>query len=96
MPRRVFLSDKQQSHVGHKIECQKNDFVHAEKRVEHYVECFSRHGKPLAVLLVHKITGEYQDQECKHQEPEVQYGAPHEESCQHLDIHDVPLFFMFT
>jgi len=42
------------------------------------------------VYLVHKITGERQDQKRKDKQTHIQDRAPHKEARQHMNIHDVP------
>ena len=89
-----FLSDDQQSHVGNDIEDQKDDFEQPEERVNDHVEGFSGNGKPFALRTVHQIRGQH-----AHGGPEDQQGsvydcAPHEESCQRLNIHDSPFLII--
>ncbi len=84
-----YLSDDQQSHVGNDIEDQKDDFEQPQERVNDHIEGFSGNGKPFTLRAVHQIRGQY-----AHCGPEGQQGsvydrAPHEESCQRLNIHDV-------
>ena len=89
-----FLSDNRQGCPRHYVEDKNDGLVYTKEGVEHYVERFSLHRKPFAVYFVHKVAGKRQEQGCKYQQAYVQDRAPHEKPRQHLNVHDVPPWFI--
>jgi hypothetical protein len=85
-------SDDQKSHIRDDIEHQKNDFEQAEKRVNNDVPGFPGNREPYALYSVHEIRGKYEEHCPQNQDATIDDGAPHEERCECLNIHDVFLY----
>jgi hypothetical protein len=90
------LRDDQQSNVRNEIEYKEDDFEQPEERVNDHVKSFSGNGKPFALRAVHQIRSHYAHCDPEDQDGSVYDCAPHEESCQRLNIHDVPFLPDFT
>jgi hypothetical protein len=85
-----FLSDDKQGRVRRDIEDQKDDFEQPKERVNDHVEGFSGNGKPFALRAVHQIRSQSAHCGPEDQQNSVYDDAPHEKSCQRLNIHDLP------
>jgi len=85
-------SHDQQGNVGNDIEYNENNLEQREERVNYYVEGIPGDGKPFTLHAVHPITGEYTNHGREKKPGSVYDCAPHENSLERINIHDVPPF----
>jgi len=81
-----------EGNVGDEIEYQNKHLEQSDEGVDCYVERFFGDREPSAVDLVDPITGAGTDQKRQNQQRPVHNRAPHEESSDVNDIHNVSPF----
>jgi len=94
-PRSVFncrdspiLPYDEQRQVRHEIEHQKEDLEQPEEAVHHHVEGLAGNRKPAALRAVHEVGGKQEHDSPQDQQGPVDDGAPHEEGCEGVELHD--------
>ena len=87
-------SHDQKGNVGNDIEYKENNLEQREERVNYRVEGIPRDGKPFALHAVNPIAGEYTNHGRENKPGSVYDRAPHENSLERINIHDVPPFLL--
>ena len=85
----LFLSYNAECYVGGEVESQEEDFIYPEKRVIDEIEILSGNWVEFALETVDEIRSHHEDDRCVQEHGSVDNGAPFEEFCCGLNVHDL-------